>query len=74
MRPKDNDDRKKGAAVKSDVEEELGLFQTEETLEKDKMARAADGEKFGHPLDDTEDNGFDRSDGSLLGWSSKLTQ
>jgi hypothetical protein len=56
IRPKDNDDREKGASVEGHVEEEFGLFQTEEPLKKDQMAGAADRQKLGHPLNHTEYN------------------
>jgi hypothetical protein len=42
--------------MEHDVEEELWFFYPEQRLEKDEMARTADGQEFRQPLDNTKKN------------------
>ena len=48
------------------IEEELGFFHPEEGLEEDKMAGTADGQKFGQPLNNSEEDGLWNIDFILL--------
>lgn len=54
------------------IEEDRSFFQTEKGLEEDEMAGAADGKKFGQPLNDAKKYGLVEINLNLLNRDNQL--
>ena len=52
--------------MEQDIEEELRPLDPKQGLEKDEMARAADGQKLGYPLHKTKKDCLEETDCGLL--------
>ena len=57
--------------VGRDVEAEPLVGPVEEVGDQDQVARGADGQELGEPLDDAEDDGLERTQGFASCWTSK---
>jgi len=72
IRPVDQNNCPKGPAMDSNIKKQLRFFQTQKPLEKNQMSGATNGEKLRNPLNDSEDNRLEKTDGNLLDTSFQV--